>query len=50
MADWEAPAWIVTGLGQPSFAVRAAATAIEWSQQIQSKGGLLVAAFQRSGR
>jgi SAM-dependent methyltransferase len=50
MADWRSPAWMVTALGQPSFAVRAAATAIEWSQQVQSKGGLLVAAFQRSGR
>ena len=50
MADWEAPAWIVTALGQPSFPVRAAAAVIEWLQQVQSKGGLLVAAFQRSGR
>jgi hypothetical protein len=50
MADWEAPEWTVTALGQPSFAMRAAATAIEWSQQVQSKGGLLVATFQRSGR
>ena len=50
MADWEAPAWAVSALGQPSFAMRAAATAIEWLQQVQSKGGLLVATFQRSGR
>ena len=50
MADWEAPAWVVTAVGQPSFPVRAAAAVIEWLQQVQSKGGLLVAAFQRSGR
>ncbi len=50
MADWRAPAWLVTALGKPSVALRAAAAIIEWSQQVQSKGGLLVAAFQRSGR
>jgi hypothetical protein len=48
MADWGAPAWVVKRLSQPSFLALAAANAIEWSQQIQSQGGLLVATLRRS--
>jgi hypothetical protein len=47
MADWGAPAWALARLSHASIAARAAARAIEWSQQIQSKGGLLLATLRR---
>ena len=50
MADWGAPAWAVGSLSQPSFVSLAAANAIEWLQQIQSMGGLLVATLRRSAQ
>jgi hypothetical protein len=50
MADWGAPAWALAPPRRPSFAALAAAQAIEWSQQVRGKGGLLVATLRRSGQ
>jgi SAM-dependent methyltransferase len=47
MVDWGAPHWALATVSRPSGAARAAAAAIEWSQQMRSNGGLLVATLRR---
>jgi SAM-dependent methyltransferase len=47
LADWGAPKWALTALKRNSGAALAVASAIEWSQQLRGKGGLLLAILRR---
>jgi hypothetical protein len=47
MTDWGAPRWTTAALERASGAALAAGAAIEWSQQLRGKGGLLLATLRR---
>jgi SAM-dependent methyltransferase len=50
LADWGAPHWALAALNRTLGAVLAVASAIEWSQQLRGKGGLLLATLRRPAK